>query len=789
MAMDPIDLCSWPTFCGPSCIIDQVVIDSRQVGSKSSLFVALPGLNVDGHHFVEDAFRRGAKCAIVRKDFNCEGSGLLIKVDDPLRALQSLASFYRDQKKAQVIAITGSLGKTMCKDFLYQILKKSNKVCASKESFNSQIGVALSLLQIKEDHEVALIEAGISKPGEMDYLASIIKPSNAILTTIQESASSLDSKEKIAFEKSKLLNAVAPGSWILAPQDPYLNQLSSFVIHWNKRDPKLPHALVSTKYDPRVLLYEVYFPDGSAKSLKWSSPFPSAIDLINIVIKAATLLGVKKDELLDVLETYVPEPMQIELWSTLGGTTIINYTYAQDPSSVSKALQELEVFGNGRKVFIFGGLKAHEDTKLADFDKLSTLLQDSSLSTLLTVEPGQEQKTLQALYPTLNREDTVLIQGPTKIQPEQIVQGLGDAICGNRLTIDLSSVTHNIQKIKGSSKIMAMVKANAYGTDGAILSKFLESVGVTLLGVAHPDEAIILRKKGVKQEIFVINAALDEVSKLATWQFQVGISTQEMIVSLDCAAKERGVTLKVHLHVDTGMSRLGCHPRQVVTLAKSIKNHQNLHFEGIMTHFACADIFEEDAFTFSQIEYFRTSVKELEKNGLLPPYIHSANSSAALRKLFPEGNLIRIGLALYGLGGNSLHPALSLTSRIVGINLCKKGDTISYGRNYVIEKESAKIAVVPLGYFDGLHRHYSGRGKVLVRGQKAAMVGTICMDFMMIDVTGIEDVEVGDPVLIFGKDAHGNVNSIEEFAADVGTCAHELITCLGPRIQRLFTYN
>jgi alanine racemase/UDP-N-acetylmuramoyl-tripeptide--D-alanyl-D-alanine ligase len=343
---------------------------------------------------------------------------------------------------------------------------------------------------------------------------------------------------------------------------------------------------------------------------------------------------------------------------------------------------------------------------------------------------------------------------------------------------------------------MVMVKALAYGTDDVRIAKFLKNIGVDILGVSYVEEGVTMRQAGVTQNIFVLNAAEYEAQKAVKWDLEIGVSEASLIKSLQHYAEELQKKVRVHLHVDTGMNRFGCKARQALELAQLIANSKNLILEGLMTHFTSADAPEQDSFTLEQARLLQSVVNELEAHGLKPKWIHACNSSAAIRFGFSQFNMIRIGLAAYGLHASpatqslmELKPAISLISRIVGINSCVKGETISYGRAHKITHDKARIAVLPIGYFDGLHRNYSDKGHVMIRGKLAPMIGRICMDYMMVDVTDNPMVNIGDPVLIFGEDEVGHYLSPEELALRGGSIVHELMTCLGPRIRRLFIYD
>jgi alanine racemase len=367
----------------------------------------------------------------------------------------------------------------------------------------------------------------------------------------------------------------------------------------------------------------------------------------------------------------------------------------------------------------------------------------------------------------------------------------------NQCLIDLSAIKDNIEALRRhlpkENRIMVMVKAQAYGTDHLQMSIFLSSIGIDILGVSYVDEGVALREANIRQDVFVLNAAIYEVANVVKYGFEVGVSDAEMIRALDKEATAQFKAIKVHLHIDTGMRRFGCRPEEALDLARLIQSCPSLLLEGIMTHFTSADDPTEDTFTLQQTFLLDSAIKEITDAGIDIPWRHAANSSASMRFRFPQYNMVRIGLAIYGLYTSQsvkkameLIPAHSLTSRIVGINICKPGETISYGRSYTVTGKEQRIAVLPIGYFDGLHRHYSGKGSIIIRGCRCPMVGRICMDFMMVDVSAVPGVQVGDQALIFGKGSDGEYLSPEELAFSGGTIAHELITCMGPRIQRVF---
>ncbi|MBN9377851.1 MAG: alanine racemase [Chlamydiales bacterium 38-26] len=832
--MDAFDLRLWSGFIeaggDPSlpAIIDHMTIDSRLIHSPHSLFIALPGTNEDGHHYVSQAALAGAKYAIVRKDWAnpvTPGTLILLRVESPLHAFQEIVAVYRHQLNALFIGITGTHGKTMVKDLLQAFLATSKKVVASPGSFNSQIGVPLSILQVQKSHEIALIEAAVSKKDEMVRLANMIIPHGCILTHLgKKHLNSFGDQITLTSETIKLMTHVNHPQWSLIPQspllDPYLNQIQGSLFFWNKQSVKMPQAYSISKDYSAILRYRIEFPNGDFYEGHTRSGFYYFLDLINITVKAAWILGITSQAIAETLKQYVLEPMRTEIWKSPIGTTFINDIYCSDPQSMDQALKYYnQAPQESRRVLIFGGIRGNQSPSQSEYRRVAHAIIKNKVQVLALVgasafneliEPIKSQapqtqihhytnyhEALQNIKYLIKQNDFVLIKGDRKESLDSLTEIFNDSVSTNQCFINLAAIQTNIETIRKKiglhTRLMVMVKAFAYGTDEIRIGKFLSTCGIDILGVSYVDEGVALKRAGTTQAIFVINAAIYEVTKVVKWELEVGVSEKNLIWALGREAENQNKKIKVHLHVDTGMSRLGCRPEEALELAKCINACPSLILEGVMTHFACSDNPLDDEFTLQQSRRFDQVLAELKSQGIKTHWIHASNSSAVMRFDFPQYNMARIGLAAYGLycseatkKAMQLRLSLTLVSRVVGINLCKAGDTISYGRNYRVERDLQKIAVLPIGYFDGLHRNYSGKGYVLIRGQKAPMVGSICMDFMMVDVTDIDDVSIGDSVLIFGEDEYGQYLPPENLALQGDSIVHELITCLGPRIQRVF---
>jgi alanine racemase len=833
--MELFDLQKWQGFvaaggnASQQTTVDQITIDSRRIYSSRALFVSLKGKTYDGHLFVNAAADAGAQYALVQKKWNpnfCNPKITLLRVENPLQAFQEIAKAYRAGFSCQVIGIAGSYGKTMVKDLLHAILGTTKKVVASPESFNSQIGVPLSLLLIKKDTEIALIEAGISQIGEMEVLANMIDPQCCVLTHIgRKHLPTLGSLENITREMMIIAKKIPSDGWVFLPQtsslSQHINDIKSQKYFWNLPEKGLPYVYKISKEKSQHSFHIISFPDGT--QYENSSGHDYFVDLLNLAIKPSWLLGISSDNIRGALKNYTPQPMRREIWQSPFGTTFVNDPYSSDPFSIDQSLDCFNTCpSDSKKIFLFGGLRGEEPYRTHDYMRVGNAIAKAKLDMVVLIgnhpftslveeikkhplnisisTSSSYIEALKKLKEFVKPQDFVLIKGDKKIPLDTLTEAFHGSICPNQCFINLAAIEANLaiiqQKLGKLTRLMIMVKASAYGTNDIRMAKFLARKGVDIFGVSYVDEGIALKRAGITQSIFSLHASPYEAIKLVEWDLEVGVSDKSVIFAIAQAASQKLKKIKVHLHVDTGMNRLGCRPEEALSLAKEIIACPSLKLEGIMTHFASADDQKEDPFTFVQIERFNTVLHTLCEAGIEIPWRHAANSSAMIRFPLPQCNMARIGLALYGLNSSKatrealdLRPALSLTSRIAGINQCKKGESVSYGRNYIIEQEEQRIAVIPVGYFDGLHRNYSGKSAVIIHGKKAPMVGSICMDFMMVDISDIPKASIGDSALLFGEDDYGNSLDPEELAVQGNSIPHELISCLGPRIQRVFVHE
>lgn len=833
--MDPFCLSHWiARYAGDQGLIDpinpiwidQVVVDSRSVSlkslnspegpSRSCLFVALKGQSTDGHAFLRDAAERGARYAIVQKGFQPPSSPLpatltLIYVEEPLRALQQIACAYRQEKAVKLVAVTGSRGKTLMKDLLVHLLTplspSSHGIYGSPESFNSQVGVALSLLRMRQMHSIAVIEAGISEPGEMTHLAQMLHPDMALLLNLSpEPGSSLNSLDLLAREKMELLMRVPKKGSVFLPclpcLQPYYTSLNAQIYSW--MDPSIPISVMPTAKPHH---YQVSLP-GIDQPFQMALPASYWAQLLSQALCVAFQLGVPSNQLVDQLRTFTPESMETHIWRTTQGVTLINSPYCADPQSIASTMLHLKQAPPAAKRFFFlHGVRAPYDMQATlaylehavekkQVDKVllcgleATEKEGSVPAGMVRVQDVQEG--LNYLARHAQHGDHIACKGSYQLSLETITQAFQDRTPYNVCRIDLSRIAHNIalmlNQLGPSAQLMVMVKALAYGTEAVRMAHFLSECGIRFLGVSFVDEGVALKQAGVTQVVFSLYVAPQEVEKAVRFGLHAAVDSIEMIRALQAEAALQEKKVSVHLHVDTGMRRLGCCPKKALLLAKEIACSPHLVFEGLFSHFVAADMPEEDAFTEEQFRTLQMIYQTLIEDGITPTFMHMGCSASLARLPHLVGNMVRIGLGLYGLDGGGGLPALSLHSQIIGLHDCLQGESVGYGRRYRATKDE-KIAVVPLGYFDGIPRNWSGKVSLQVRGVRVPIVGPVCMDYLMLDVTAVCDVEIGDPVLIFGEDGHGGVQSFKELAQEGDSIVHALLAQIGPRIPRIFLWN
>jgi alanine racemase len=693
-----------------SLTVDRIATDSRGA-SPGALFVALTGQQTDGHRFLADAFRNGASAALVAAkrvaDLAMDPAWPLIVVPDPLRGLQALARRQRREHFGRVLAITGSNGKTIVKDALKALLA-GRQLLASPGSYNSQLGLPLAVLSAEKPEPLAILEVGISAPGEMDALEEIAAPDFGILTNIGLAHfAAFGSREAITQEKMKLFRRLPEDGWLLLPaNEPILEtplrEIKCLIYRIPAQQAKIARAegfgaeqsgtdemrfsrkrreqmfwlrTVSLSEEGQVL--ELTTAAEGARSVTVRTRSPEIIADLHFAAFAAHLLGASLEEIAAALDGYAPTATRMEMWSSPQGIRIINDGYSSDPISVHAALRSatLGTSGGGRRMFAFAGMRELGASSAREHRQVGEQAAACGFSQLFLVGNGELESTAEGyravrqdgmvrrvnsaddlkdqLLPLLRPGDTVLFKGPRNAGMVKAVRDLSGAIAQRCMWINLAAIEGNIARLRrhcGSTvHILPMLKARAYGSELAQLASWMSRLGVHHIGVSSANEGVAVRKAGADQEIFVFLCEPEDLDNLLRYRLTPVIYSAELAEGFQTLLAGSGRVLDVHLKVDTGMHRLGVAPGQAVELAQRIRSSGGMRLTGVCTHFAAAEDPRSDDFTRGQIAKFNDVIAGLRAAGFEDLHIHAANTAGAMR--FPEAhyNMVRIGLGLYGV--------------------------------------------------------------------------------------------------------------------------------------------
>jgi alanine racemase len=785
-------------------LVEKLIVDTRIGGDLgNALFFALKTSKRDGHDFISDAYAKGIRNFIVSRGnvSGIENDCNYCVVEDPLKALQLISKAHRIEFNLRIIAITGSNGKTIVKEWLSEILNPEYSLVKSPKSYNSQIGVPLSVWQINESHQLGIFEAGISEPGEMQHLHEIIQPECGILTNIGPAHDeNFKDREQKLKEKLELFRDC---KYLIVREEEkdliqkYVIGLNlGEIISWGKNADNT-YIVKTQKIASGINIqigdesYHVAFSD------------PASLENITHCIIAARVLNVRKNTIDVALPNIHPVPMRLEVKEAENNCIIIDDTYNHDLAGLGVALAYLSGQYSGYKKSVIiseinqSGLEVTEQIKklittLSSLKLDKILLVGSSLSDHTALLPNtfvvfpDTESVLRYIRKNSFSDSVVLIKGARKYRFERIVQQLEKKIHGTRLEISLSALNHNLSVFKRmlgpNTKMMVMVKAFAYGVGSREVANFLEFNKVDYLGVAYASEGVALRKLGVRIPIFVMNPSPETLPNCFEYDLEPEIYSFHSLSQFLKEFSRQKKELPVHINIDTGMNRLGFVPEEIGQLADII-NDNNLKLASVFSHLASSD--EDRAFSLKQISDFESAFDALIMKVNQKPLKHILNSAGIVN--FPEYqfDMVRLGIGLYGvnnagLKNNPLLPIGKLVSEISQVKKVGEDDTIGYGRKGKLGREG-KIATIPIGYADGFSRIFSNRrGKVLINGKSAEVVGNVCMDMIMVDITDIEARE-GDEVIIFGEGL-----PIEELASLAETIPYEILTNISERVKRVY---
>ncbi len=768
--------------------IRHLLFDSRKLQTPSgSLFFALKGERKDGHSFIPELYKKGVRNFVVSMEPDISrypGSNFLV-APDTLNALHQLTIYHRSRFDIPVIGITGSNGKTIVKEWLYQLLHKEYNIVRSPKSFNSQIGVPLSVWQMNEQHTLGIFEAGISREGEMERLEEIIRPTIGLLTTIGEAHSegfpSAEAKEKekrVLFKRAEL-----PAKLFIT--ETVVSETGSQIRA--KKD----------KNDAGDIFIEIPFRDAASVQ--------NAITCWELLL----FLGYPDDLIKERMKQLTSVDMRLEMKKGLHGCSIINDSYSADISSLEIALDFLEQqsAGSQKTVILSDFLQtAMPDKEL--YDLILVLLKKHNVSRLIAIGEhisanvpveyeGMEVVTFLSTDDCVNhfrfsvlRDEFILVKGARMFAFERIVQLLEEKVHETVLEINLSALVHNLKEyqrhLKPSTKVMAMVKAFAYGSGGVEIAGILQYNKVDYLGVAYADEGVELRKAGIFLPIMVMNPEENAFAAIVENNLEPELYSFDILNSfLRFLEKENVEQYPVHIEIETGMNRLGFGMNDIEKLAQVLQPSL-IKVQSIFSHLAAGEDAGEDAYTFSQFQKLKTAADYLQQKLNYPILQHIANSAAAIRHPDLQLSMVRLGVGLYGVdsaasGKLQLQTVATLKSTIAQIKYLKKGESVSYNRRTVLKRDSV-IATIRLGYADGYPRRLgNGKGLVLIKGKKASVVGTVCMDMFMVDITDIEDVQEGAEVIIFGTGL-----PVTEVARQADTIPYEIMAGISQRVKRVY---
>ncbi len=803
--------------------IDWLLTDSRSLCfPEETLFFALPTRRNDGANYVAELYSRGVRNFVLAEESyrQQENEGNVpapdanyLVVAHPLKALQKLAELHRAQFQIPVIGVTGSNGKTVVKEWLHQLLSPDRTVVRSPRSYNSQIGVPLSVWQMNRMAGVAIFEAGISEPGEMRALENIIKPTIGILTNIggahQENFPSLQDKcmEKLTlFKDCDVIIYNGDDEFICSCVTKSL--LPAREIAWSRKDADRPLYIskIEKKEDCTVIAYR-YLDMNNTYTL----PFIDDASIENSLncLAACLYLMTPPHKISERMARLEPVAMRLEVKEGKNGCLLINDSYNSDLASLDIALDFLyrrsEGKGMKRTLILSDILETGQSTS-ALYRQVGQLVNSRNIDRIIgvgseiAVWTGQFRME-KAFYPdtaslmkaigrkelTLENE-IILIKGARKFGFDILTELLEKKVHETILEVNLNAMIANLNHFRSflrpETKVVCMVKASAYGAGSYETAKTLQEHRVDYLAVAVADEGSDLRKAGITASILIMNPEMTAFKTMFDYKLEPEVYSFHLLDALMKEAEKEGIThFPVHIKIDTGMHRLGFAPDEMPRLIQRLKGQDTLIVRSVFSHLVGSDGTEFDDFTRQQIARFDAAATQLQAAFRHKILRHICNSAGIER--FPEAqyDMVRLGIGLYGIdpfGNRIIHNVSTLKTTILQIRDVPAGETVGYSRKGQLKRPS-RIAAIPIGYADGLNRHLgNGHSYCLVNGQPARYVGNICMDVCMIDVTDI-DCKEGDTVEIFGD--HLPITVLSDA---LGTIPYEVLTGVSSRVKRVY---
>lgn len=797
----------------PLIEIDNLLVDSRRlVFPATTLFFSLQTERRNGEIFIEELYKAGVRCFVVTYTFNTSPFPFanFLRVDSPLSALQKLAAYHRKQFSYPVIGITGSNGKTIVKEWLYQLLNNDYNIVRSPKSYNSQIGVPLSVWQMNASHTIGIFEAGISQPEEMDSLERIIQPTIGILTNVKSAHSAgFVTKEAKFKEKWKLFKNSAVIT--CNNQEPLVasvikQQVSNTHFTWGDETADLYIKNIDKKATVTTIcaIYKHHH------QLSINIPFTDNASIENAITCWCLLLFLRvgNDAIAKRMQQLQPVEMRLQLKKADNNCSVINDSYSNDLSSLRIALDFLhQQSGNLSSSVILsdlGEVQSEDDqyqkvlqallqNKVNKFIGIGSRLSSLRSNFLNAIPQAFFYNSVEDFihqFPIIKfKDEVILIKGARTYEFEQINRLFEQKMHQTVLEVNLSAMAHNLKEyqrfLKPTTKVMAMVKAFSYGSGSVEVASVLQFHKVDYLAVAYADEGIDLRKAGIHMPIMVMNPETITFQSLIQYNLEPELYSFGILTAFNNYLENEGMMqFPVHIKIDTGMHRLGFEQNDFKRLSDFLKTNSRLVIKSVFSHLVASENSVHDGFTNHQAQLFQEACAMIEAAVGYTFLKHIANSAAIFRHTNYQFDMVRLGIGLYGVDSSAskklnLVPVATLRSTIAQVRKVVKGETVGYSRRGIVQRDSL-IATIRIGYADGFSRKLgNGTGKVYINGKFAPVIGSVCMDMTMIDVTDIEGVQEGDRVEIFGVN-----QPVEQIAEWCETIPYEVMTSVSQRVKR-----
>ena len=794
-------------------VIEHLLTDSRRlVTPATTIFFAIDAPRRSGRDFIDELYNAGVKNFIVQHEIsNAYPDANFLQVNNVVSALQQIAAHHRNLYDYPVIGITGSNGKTIVKEWLYQLLHADYNIVRSPRSYNSQIGVPLSIWQMSAANNLAIIEAGISAPGEMCKLEKMIKPTIAVFTNIGAAhASGFFSYNEKAKEKALL---AANAQVIIFNNDDQLlatamqNYTGIKLSYGKTADAAIQITTVTSQYST------AFQATHQTQKIKFTLPFIDAASVENATTCLCVLLylNIDKHAIAQRMLQLQPVALRMQLQKGLNNCYILNDSYSNDVVSLSIAITYLKQQAAGKKTtVVLTDFAEPINNNYSVFFKIVELLNNNKIERLIAVGPAFSSylksnngfngkainfNTVSQLLQHINahyfKDEFILLKGARIFQLERLGQTLEHKVHQTVMEINLAAITHNLKVYQSlllpKTKIMAMVKAFGYGSGSSEVAKLLQFNKVDYLAVAYADEGIELRKAGISLPIVVMNIDEAGFNALVEYSLEPVIYSFTILKQFYNYILQQGIDgFAVHIKFDTGMHRLGFEEADMIGIIEFLNNNKQLVIRSAFTHFAASDEGMHDSFTQKQATLFTMLCKTLEQAVGYNFLRHASNSAGISRHAHLQFDMVRLGIGLYGIDSNpkvqkQLQVVAALKTTIAQIRKVTAGETVGYNRNGAVDTDKI-IATVRIGYADGYSRKYgNGTGFMWVKEKLVPVIGNVCMDMTMIDITGIDDVTENDIVEIFGE----NID-IKIMAAAGKTISYEVLTGISQRVTRMY---